>query len=264
VKLSLLIALLATSVSAMGVVYWPGRSAVIPPPPGKYTGVLTVHRTLIQEGLETSFTVKVDASVAADGQVTILTATPESPGAAANIENSVVRAAPRPLLLFPIGVFQPAAAFTTTGTVPASPVPTNTPVGGVVITGPVATLPTNPAGTLSFSNYLVNGSIPASLTVAPRMVYLSYALTQYRPLTLTLSPGATGSITAPGPITAAGSLPVAPGAVALPPSSDITLPSVPTGNILQQTPTSRVSYDFVLRYQRPVANAAKAPAPVGR
>lgn len=243
-KLPLLIALLAGSVSAFGLVAWPGRSAVIAPPPGKYTGVLTVRRTLIQEGLETSFTVKVDASVGADGQVTILTATPESPGAATNIENSVVKAAPRPLLIFPVA--QPVT------------VTNNQVVAATAPAGTVATLPINPGGTLSFSNYLVNGSIPASLTVAPRMVYLNYALTQYVAATLTITAAPVKSGPPVGIIPSIGNLPVGPGAVAFPPSPPITPVTTTT---TMQTPASRVSYEFVLRFQGPAVTSPAVVAP---
>lgn len=250
-KLPLLVALLAGSVSAVGLVAWPGRSAVITPPPGKYTGVLTVRRTLIQEGLETTFTVKVDASIAADGQVTILTATPESPGAAANIENSVVKAAPRPLLIFPVA--QPVM------------VTNNHVVAATAPVGTVATLPINPGGTLSFSNYLVNGSIPASLTVAPRMVYLNYTLTKYLPVTLTVTPNPlvpinSGGFTLNGASSANSLSPVAPGAVAFPPTSAL-LPSATPVSTNIQTPASRVSYEFVLRLQCPAATPSTAVAP---
>src|SRR3954468_22147962 len=111
------------------------------PPAGTYTGLLTVRRTLLQEGLETSFTVKSEARIEADGRVTILTATPETPGAAANIENSVVRAPPPPPIKVPdLTIMTPLAA--------ASSVPTPP-------TGNISTLPINNIGFLNFSNYLV-------------------------------------------------------------------------------------------------------------
>lgn len=62
--------------------------------PGFYSGILTVTKSLLPEGLSTKFTLKSQARVTSDGQVTILSTVPESPAAAADPESAVTRAVP--------------------------------------------------------------------------------------------------------------------------------------------------------------------------
>jgi hypothetical protein len=245
-KLPVLLALLATSASVLGLVALPRRWMTTPPTPGKYTGLLTVRRTLLPEGLETSFTVKAEASITADGRVTILTATPEAPGAAANIEKSIVRAAPNPSSIVyhdpTVTTIRPSTvAPGTTGLVPTS---------GNISTQPVFTL-----GYVNFSNYLVNGTTPATLSQGNRLVRLSYSINQSQSPTLPVTTPPPGLVPVPGPLSlnTTGTGTNATGAVDTQTASQATpnlyLPRLPGG---PGVPVSSVSYEFVLRYQRPL------------
>ena len=62
------------------------------PDAGSYTGLVTINK--IVNNLSHSYTLRAEASVAPDGQITILTAVPESPSAAINVDNSVTVAQP--------------------------------------------------------------------------------------------------------------------------------------------------------------------------
>ena len=201
------------------------------PVPGKYSGLLTVRRTLVPEGLTTSFTAKAEANVAADGKITILTAVPETPGAATKIENSIVRAAPRP----PVPttpVFPPGEIPVSTGEPITFDPPVDTQPGFVLV---------------DFSNYVVNGSIPATLRNATRMIYLSYQVGRVLP------PGNTG----PAPT------PLPPGLVAVQPTTvnqNIFQPGfVPEESVIFWMPPTVVSYEFTLRWNA-AANAALSRA----
>jgi hypothetical protein len=255
VKLPLILALLATTASVFGVVALPPRWFISPtlPPAGKYVGLLTVRRTLLQEELETTFTVRAVATIAADGRMTILTATPEAPGAAANIENSVVRAAPRQILVVsPGGVLpHPIVNVSTTNTAPAAP---SSPLQ------PGNTL--SPGTVLYFANYLVNNDILASLTVENRTVRLRYTLTQPQstpvgvgtvPVSVTLHPATISApISSPVAVSGTNTSPASQ------PASSQFIPATP-GPL--PVPVSQVSYDFVLRFERPLTAPAAATLP---
>lgn len=258
-KLPLLLAALAVGSSAFGLLALPNRWNLPPPAAGKYTGLLTVRRTLIEDGLETSYTVKVDANIAADGQMTILSAAPEAPGAAANIENSVVRAAPRP----PVAVPPPGTIVLKTEAASKGLTPATGGASLVLPSGPLTT-------TVPFlpSNYVVNGTIPANVSASNRMVYLKYAVTQYRPV-----PGLE-----PVPVRSPGILLPMPSPIAVidtnsSPAASTTTTSTSLANqtstsivsppelgpiTVPQVAVSRVSYDFVLRMQRPLPVPASA------
>lgn len=70
------------------------------PAPGVYSGTVLVTKHLPVEGitrLTSKYSMKAQAHVAADGIVTILTTTPQTPAAAVDIESTVTRATPTPV-----------------------------------------------------------------------------------------------------------------------------------------------------------------------
>ena len=79
-------------------------SALAAPEAGRYTGLVTITKTV--NDLSHTYTLRAEASVAPNGQVTILTAIPEAPSAAMNVDNSVTIARPYegPTGLITIGV----------------------------------------------------------------------------------------------------------------------------------------------------------------
>ncbi len=93
-------ALVLVTVSAFGA-----------PEPGRYVGVLTVQKNLgvFTENLSSSYTLKAEARVFADGRITILPTVAESPSAAANPQSTVLRAAPIEPQPVPLGWGSPLA-----------------------------------------------------------------------------------------------------------------------------------------------------------
>lgn len=247
-KFPALLALLAVGGSAFGLLALPGRwnFNAPKPPPGKYVGVLAVNRSLIEEGLDSSYTMKVTASIGTDGKITILSAAPEEPGAAANIDNSVVRAVPNPAVMPPpsggtIRITDQAQ----TQTLPA-PKAQSVPSNRVIQTsGNLVTLA---------ANYLVNGSIPAFVSANGKMVYLNYSVIKWKPnpAVLPIPPGVgsngspVGLNTSPSSQTSATTSPAsqATAGIYLPdPGTTLPLPPV-------QIVDSRVSFGYTLRFQR--------------
>ena len=141
-------------------------SALAGPEAGRYTGLVTITKTV--NDLSHAYSLRAEASVAANGEVTILSTVPESPSAAINVDNSVTVA--KPYVPPSLGVVG-----TGTNTITSAVVTGTTlfPVGVYIGTDPLPAIHDPFAG----HNYVIDDTLPANLVVTGKRFTISYVST---------------------------------------------------------------------------------------